>query len=122
MLWVRTLSVFLPSLLISSVVCPRAGTAASANTLANSHAFRIVILPCSAGFLLVPPMREGTIADCEADVRRKLWGPGATRSRDSFRRPHPEEHRTVGICRLFDTSRRVRLPNPAGLMVRDAPP
>jgi hypothetical protein len=59
MLWVNTLSLFLPSLLISSVVCPSARTGANAKTLANSHAFRIIILPCPASFLPISPMCGG---------------------------------------------------------------
>src|ERR1700722_7990381 len=58
MLWVRTLSVFLPSLLRSWVVCPDASVGESACTgsasaVASSQALRIIILPerafCSFG-------------------------------------------------------------------------
>src|SRR5579871_2624858 len=48
MLWVTTLSVFLPSLLISCVVCPSASVGGSAKKAASSQGFRMIVLPWRA--------------------------------------------------------------------------
>jgi hypothetical protein len=79
-LWVKTLSLFLPSLLISSVVCPSARTGANANTLANSHAFRIVILPCPGEFSADIADAWGMIAHYRGECPAETAGGWLTRN------------------------------------------